>query len=123
MAAGRQWWQDRHDAIFLGHLAATGNVTAAAKAAGFTPKSAHNRRERVPGFAAGWDQALERAEVHLEGRVRAEILTRAPSLYDPAAEEAFEAADAEPFDPWLALWLLHYGDNKKSGRHRSPRTE
>jgi hypothetical protein len=35
MAAGTRWWAARHDAIFLGHLRATGNVALAARAAGW----------------------------------------------------------------------------------------
>jgi hypothetical protein len=62
MAAGRRWWTERHDAVFLAHLRATGSVAASARAAGFTPKSAWNRRDRLPGFAAAMDEAREEAD-------------------------------------------------------------
>jgi hypothetical protein len=63
MAAGRHWWTERHDAVFLAHLRATGSVAASARAAGFTPKSAWNRRERLPGFARAMDEAREDADL------------------------------------------------------------
>src|SRR5687767_1518127 len=66
MAAGRHWWTGRHDAIFFAHLRATGSVAASARAAGFTPKSAWNRRERLPGFARAMDEAREDADLALE---------------------------------------------------------
>lgn len=82
MAAGPHWWEARHDAIFLGHLAATGNVAYAAQATGFTPKVAHDRRKARPDFAAGWEKALAVSCAALERAVEAE------------AQAAAAAADA-----------------------------
>ena len=114
MAAGRRWWQERHDPIFLGHLAATGNIGAAARAAGFTKKSAYNRRKTRPDFAAAWDKALERSEVHLQGRLVAEVHRGlAPASGEDAFEAAFDAADAAPFDPWLAIRLCQIRERKR----------
>jgi hypothetical protein len=119
MAVSPRSWQDRHDPIFLGHLAATGNVGAAARAAGFTKKSAYDRRKARPDFAAAWDKALERSEMHLQGRLLAEAHRGlAPALGGDAFEAAFEAADAAPFDPWLAIRLCRIWERKRAGRSR-----
>ena len=50
-------WAD----VFIAELEATGNVSAAARAAGVTPGAAYNRRTRIPGFAARWEWALDTA--------------------------------------------------------------
>ncbi len=100
MAAGDHWWASRHDAIFLGHLRVTGNVTASAKAAGFTAKSAWNRRERLPSFARAWEAALEEAEYRLEAQLAAEILdgTAGMDADGPGQEAAAAAAERAPFE-------------------------
>jgi hypothetical protein len=119
MAVSPRSWQDRHDPVFLGHLAATGNVGAAARAAGFTKKSAYDRRKARPDFAAAWDKALERSAMHLQGRLLAEAHRGlAPAIGGDAFEAAFEAADAAPFDPWLAIRLCRIWERKRAGRSR-----
>ena len=120
MAAGDHWWASRHDAIFLGHLRVTGNVTASAKAAGFTAKSAWNRRERMLSFARAWDSALEEAENRLEGRLVAEVLdgTAGMDPDSPGQEAAAAAAERAPFDVWLALWLLKHWQGQGRIRRR-----
>ena len=112
MAAGRRWCEDRHDPVFLGHLAATGNVEASARAVGFTKKVAYDRRKARPDFAAGWVEALELADVHLNGRLIAEAHRGLVAM----DEDAFEAADAAPFDPWLAIRLCQYWEKKRAPR-------
>jgi hypothetical protein len=72
IAAGRNWWTERHDAVSLAHLRATGCVAASARAAGFTPKSAWNRRDRLPGFAPAMDEAREDADLALEFQLSVE---------------------------------------------------
>ena len=108
VAAGR-WWTDAHDAVFLGHLRATGNVRAAAAAAGFTPKTAYNRRSRLPSFARAWERELIEAEWRLEARVVAEALRGTPAMYPGA----FEAGEPERLDPWLALNYLKWRERRR----------
>lgn len=119
MAAGTRWWQARHDAVFLGHLRETGNISASARAAGFTPKSAWNRREALPGFARAWDAAMEDAEIALEFRLLHEAAEGIPAMEPGAAETARAKANATgttvPFDPWLALWILKWRDGRRGG--------
>ncbi|MEA3047105.1 MAG: hypothetical protein QOJ53_1437 [Sphingomonadales bacterium] len=99
------------DAVFLGHLRMTGNASASARAAGFTPKSAWNRRERLPSFARAWDAALEEAERRLNGRLTAEALKGSWGM-EPGA---FEAPEPETFDVDQALRLLTYGKSSAPG--------
>jgi hypothetical protein len=108
MAAGVRWWAERHDAIFLGHLRVTGNVAASARAAGFTPKSAWNRRERMPSFARAWDEALQEADIRLEWRVIEEATNGTPAMYPGA----FEVEEPERWDPWLALTYLKWRERR-----------
>jgi hypothetical protein len=57
--SGHKRWSDRSESVFLGTLATTCNVMAAAEAAGFSTSSAYQRRLRDAGFAQRWRQALE----------------------------------------------------------------
>lgn len=116
MAAGR-CWTDAHDAIFLGHLRATGNVRAAARAAGFTAKSAYNRRARMPSFASAWERELVEAERRLEARVVAEAISWTPAMYPGA----FEAGEPDRLDPWLALNYLKWRDRRRREAERRAR--
>ncbi|MEA3029180.1 MAG: hypothetical protein QOG13_505 [Sphingomonadales bacterium] len=90
------------------------NASASARAAGFTPKSAWNRRERLPSFARDWDAALEEAERRLNGRLTAEALKGSWGM-EPGA---FEAPEPETFDVDQALRLLTYWERQRAGRHR-----
>jgi hypothetical protein len=68
-----QRWSDEAEGVFLDHLAATCNVTAAAEACGFTVRAVYYRRRRDPGFAQRWQAALEIGS----GRLGALLLQRA----------------------------------------------
>jgi hypothetical protein len=59
-------WSDAAERIFLGHLAASANVTAAAEAAGFSTTAIYQRRMAEPGFAERWQLALEQGIARLE---------------------------------------------------------
>lgn len=114
MAAGTRWWTARHDAIFLGHLRETGNVARAARAAGFTPKTAYNRRKRLPSFARAWDAALDDAEPRLEERAMAEVLKGSWGM----EEGAYDPGEPERFDFDQALRLLTWRDKRRRRRER-----
>lgn len=53
-------------ARFLEHLSRSGNVRAAAVAAGVSQQTAYVRRRRDPAFAAGWEAALLHARAAAE---------------------------------------------------------
>ena len=116
MAAGSHWWSARHDAVFFGHLRMTGNVAASARAAGFTPKSAWNRRERLPSFAAAMDAALAESESHLQSRLTAEALNGTAGMeYEPQVP-AMAAALEQKFDVEQALRLLTWRERRARER-------
>jgi molybdenum-dependent DNA-binding transcriptional regulator ModE len=112
MAAGLHWWTERHDAVFFAHLRATGSVAASARAAGFTPKSAWNRRDRLPGFARAMDEAREDADLALEFQLSVEAQRNRGDDYRPGSEPGVPAEQA--------FRTLSFRDNRKRGKH-SPR--
>lgn len=61
-------WTPALQADFLGHLAATGSVTLAAKQVGMSPRAAHDLRHRADGaaLAIGWAAAVLIARARLE---------------------------------------------------------
>ncbi len=63
-ATGR--WSQEAEARFLGELAATANVRAAAAAAGFSTTAIYKRRAAWPGFRAAWDAALDQGYARIE---------------------------------------------------------
>jgi hypothetical protein len=56
----------RWQRTFIESLAQTGNVSAASRAAGRSRAFVYQARQRYPGFAAAWAQALEEASDRLE---------------------------------------------------------
>lgn len=58
---------------FLQALAATSNVTAAAKQAGISPSRAYKARREQPDFAGQWRAALFEGYEHLEMEVLAQL--------------------------------------------------
>ena len=96
VAPARGWWGERDDAVFLGALRATGNAAAACRIAGFSTRAAYNRRSRLPGFAAAWEQALAESPPRLEARMLAEALRRvgAERWEEPPEGGRFDAATA-----------------------------
>lgn len=118
MGPGPHWWEPRHDEIFLVHLRGTGNVTASARAAGFTAKVAHDRRNRLPAFDAACEKALEEAGIRLESRLHEEAAKWLALDHD----DAFAAEPPEELDVDRTLAMLTYWNRKGKGRGpRGPR--
>ena len=97
----------------------TGNVAASARAARFTPKSAWNRRGRLPSFAAAMDAALAEAEPNLQARLTAEALNGTAGMAYDAQVPAMAAALGERLDVELALRLLTWRERRARGRGRA----
>jgi len=118
MDPGPHWWEPRHDEIFLVHLRATGNVTASARAAGFTAKVAHDRRKALPAFDAACEKALAEAEMRLGDVLLKEAAKWSAATYDAA----FAAEPPEERDVDRAIAMLTYWTRKGKGRGpRAPR--
>jgi len=115
MAPANRWWSARHDAIFFGHLRATGNVAYAARATGFTPKTAYNRRDRLSAFARMWEQMLDEAQPRLDARLTAEALKGDWTFRG----EIEEPGEPETFDVDQALRLLTWREKRRLRRERA----
>jgi hypothetical protein len=105
--------------IFLGHLAATCNVTASAKAAGISFSAVYRCRMRDAEFREAWEQALEQGYARLE----AALLLRATGGggvvdLDVAGETAIAGADAPDQVDWakgMELLRHHARDRAAPG--------
>jgi hypothetical protein len=116
MARESDWTEDK-EAKFFAVLGATLNVTAASKAAGFTSNTAWARRRADAAFARRWDAVTEEAEHRLELRLMELAARDIGALADDDTAAADAAAEAHPFDPDLAKWLLkHRRDGARRGR-------
>ena len=107
-------WGNRHDTIFFAALAQTGNISAAARAAGFSYRAAWARGRTCPAFAELLREekaaAVERLEFGLleEG----EKALGAGAEPDPGGEAGTETAKR---DPELAKWLVKREDQLRAG--------
>lgn len=108
-------WTRAKRAAFLRELAASQNVSQAAKSVGMSRKSAYALRNRMPGtpFALAWEVALEAGLQQLAHAVMDRALNgeEVPQYYHGELVGTYRK-----FDNRLAAWLL---DNPwKVGRHQ-----
>jgi hypothetical protein len=116
LARPHDWTEDQEDRFFA-VLGATLNVTAATRAAGFSGKGAWARRRADAAFGRRWDAVTEEAEHRLELRLMELAARDIGALADDDTAAADAAAEAHPFDPDLAKWLLkHRRDGARRGR-------
>ena len=111
-------WTRAKKAAFLRELAASQNVSQAAKSVGMSRKSAYALRNRMPGtpFALAWEVALEAGLQQLAHAVMDRALNgeEVPHFY-----HGEQVGTYRKFDNRLAAWLL---DNPwKVGRHQVQR--
>jgi hypothetical protein len=99
--APRGSFGERERQVFLDHLAACCNVTAAAAAAGVGVSTVYDARRRDPVFARQWDEAIETGYATLE----ALLLQRAAvgGAYGPGETKV---PGPETIDTGLAFDLL-----------------
>ena len=101
--------------LFLEHVAATCNVTAAAAAADVTVQCVYQARMRDEGIRAGWAAAIEQGYARLEARALAEAC--------PAAATAIDGdliVDEGPIDRELTWFLLREHKKGIAGIARAP---
>ncbi len=77
--AGQSRWTKAAEEKFLIELTTSGNVSRAAKAAGFTKATAYKQRMKDRHFTAAWDAAIETGKARVQGYL-VEAATRA---FDP----------------------------------------
>ena len=110
-------WSDEAEELFLDHLAATANVTASARACGFTTEALYCRRRKDSAFLQRWDVALAQGYAHME------------ALLVQRAIEALEGFAPDPDTPIIirdmtvkdALILLGHHRRTIEGGPRSRR--
>ena len=116
-------WTDEAEEIFLDRLAASCNVTLAAKAAGFSREAIYRRRRMDPGFAERWQAALAqsyaRIELALAKRAEDALAGFAPDPDTPIP--VMSVADA------IAVLKLHHasvhgGEGSRPGWPARPRS-
>ena len=115
VAEGR--WTGRTENAFIAALRRTGNVSAAARAIGFSYDHVWERRRQWPGFARRWEEALDDAEIELEFR----MMRLGNNVLPAAGEAGAEAPPAEKFDPEFALRFLKWREEKRAGGGRRGR--
>lgn len=100
----RRRWSQEAERIFLEHLAATCNVSAAADACGFSTTAIYNRRMRWPGFADAWAKAIEQGFARIEAQL---IETASASLAGSADFDGGREVERCSFADALNLYKLH----------------
>lgn len=96
-------WTDEAELLFLDALGATCNVTASARAAGFSTEAIHRRRRRDAGFAQRWAAALEQGYVRLETA----MIRRATEAMDGLAADPDSVMPPVTFAEAINLLRLH----------------
>lgn len=76
---GQSRWTKRSEETFLLELTATGSVSLAAKAAGFSTQAVYRRRMKDRHFGAAWEAAVETGTA----RVRSYLVEAATRTFDP----------------------------------------
>lgn len=112
-------WSRRAEDLFLDTLRGCGNISAAARAVGFSTTMIWQRRRKWPAFARRVEEALEEAELVLEFRLATIGNDRCPIDGEPGDAAAAPQADAEErprFDPEFALRFLKWREEKRRGR-------
>lgn len=124
-AARANDWDEAKEAEFFATLGATLNVTAASRAAGFTSKTAWERRRADAAFARRWEAVMEEGTHRLEMRLMELAAREIGALAAEDAGGADALAEGRPLDPELAKWLLKWRAGApvraRGGRQRGPR--
>lgn len=127
VAIGKGRWSGAVEQRFLALLRENGNMSASARAVGFTPETVFERRRQWPAFAAAIEAVLEDAELALELRLATagNNVAAAGAAGTAGAGTAGEGAAAgsgpQPFDPEFALKFLKWREEKRRGGGRRGR--
>jgi molybdenum-dependent DNA-binding transcriptional regulator ModE len=96
-------WTGAREDLFFESYAETGNVSASARAAGFSAKAAWERARACPAFA----ERLAKARDEATERLHFQLIETGSNL--------LKGADGAKPDPQLAMWLLKREDQKQAG--------
>jgi len=110
-------WSDEAEELFLDQLAATCNVTLAAKACGFSHAAIYRRRRKDAAFMQRWDVALRQGYAHLESL----LLRRACDALEGVEPDPTAAVQIPEMTVRDALAVLGHHRRAIEGRPRSRR--
>jgi hypothetical protein len=117
VATNGRRWSDEAETVFLDHLAATCNVSLAAKACGFSAAAVYRRRRLDPAFMARWDTALAQGYAHVE----ALLVQRAVETLEGVAPDPTATVRIPDMTVREALLLLGHHRRRVEGGPRSRR--
>lgn len=126
-AAHRRAWTRAREDVFFAEYAGSGNISAAAKAAGFSYHAAWARAAKSPAFAARLAEAKKAAVERLEyGLIEEGTNLLPPSGGGAGADGVDLPESAEGFaaarrDPQLAMWLVKRADAERGAGVRGGR--
>ncbi|MES2444230.1 MAG: hypothetical protein V4574_15490 [Pseudomonadota bacterium] len=109
-------WSRRAEEMFLGILRGCGNISAAARATGFSPELIWQRRRKWAAFARRIEEALEEAELVLEFRLATIGNDRCGVDGEAAAAPVADTPPPLRFDPEFALRFLKWREEKRCGK-------
>ncbi len=115
--AGEKRWSRAVEDRFFATLAVCGNISASARAVGFSQSCIDQRRRGWPDFAQRLGEALDDAEIEIEFRMAAEVRGKRPDT----AAEGEKAIDPGPLDMDAAMRFLKWREEKRRGGGRRGR--
>jgi transposase-like protein len=119
VSPGENRWNAAVERRFLDALRVCGNVSAAARAVGFSDGTIWERRRKWPAFAKALDELLEEVELALEFRLGCQGSDVVPAQgEEPGASESLVPVESGPFDPEAAMRFLKWREEKRRGRGR-----
>jgi len=119
VAIGKGHWTPPVERRFLALLRENGNMSASARAVGFTPETVWERRGKFPAFAAAIEEVLNEAEVALE--LRLAIQGNSIDTTDARPDDPGDRLPPQPFDREFALKFLKWREEKRRGGGRRGR--
>jgi hypothetical protein len=124
VAIGKGRWSGAAERRFFALLRENGNMSASARAVGFTPETVWERRRQWPAFAEAIDAVLDEAELVLELRlaVQGNAVAKETVTSNDGATVACDCPQPPPpFDPEFALKFLKWREEKRRGGGRRGR--
>lgn len=109
-------WSRRAEDLFLDILRDCGNISAAARAVGFSPGLIWQRRRKWAAFAQRMEAALEEAELVLEFRLATLGIDRCGAEGEAADKAVAGDAPRPRLDPEFALRFLKWREEKRRGK-------
>lgn len=113
-------WTLKTEERFFAVLRESGNITASARAVGFSREAIWKRRQRWPAFARRMEEVMEEAEIALEYRLLGMGTGWSEETEGSPAPNA-EPERAPPLEPEFALKFLKWRQEKRHGRRTAVR--